>query len=217
MTADDGYHVSELYVNGQKVTDLTFENDNENERKTATYVYQGAYVSGSYTGVISSINVKVVYDINRYSFVYHLVNDSANFASEAGAGTLTSAFVLSGNTYSGIEHGSNFSFDIAPALNNGYYLYSVKIEYTSATMGERTVYKDYTSGYFSSRGDTIWFNRFVDDNDGVIANVTGITATFRRNLYSFGMSQEGSDQTQSSSGSWALSAPRSTRPSGSRW
>ena len=199
MTADHGYHVSELYINGTRVTDLTFETDDENERTTAVYTYRGAYSAGVYSGVTGRTNVRVVYEINRYYFVYNLVNDSANFSSDAGMGTLTSGFVLTGNRYYGIEHGSNFSFDVTPTISNGYYLYSLTIDYTSS-VGDNVVTRYYTDGYFDKNGGTIWFNRFVADDSGdsgVVANIAGITAVFRRNLYAFEAEQIGEADTGS--------------------
>lgn len=199
MTADHGYHVSELYVNGTKVTDLVFETDDENERATAVYVYKGAYSAGVYSGVTGRINVKVVYEINRYYFVYNLVNDSPNFSSDTTMGTLTSSFVLNGNRYYGIEHGSNFSFDVTPTVSNGYYLYSLTIDYTSS-LGDNSVTRYWSDGYFSKEGGTIWYNRFINDDSGdsgVVANISGITAVFRRNLYEFNAEQIGAEETGS--------------------
>lgn len=200
MTADHGYHVSELYVNGVRVTDLTFKTDDENERTTAVYTYKGAYTAGIYTGITGRTNIKVLYEINRYYFVFNLVNDSANFSTDLNMGTLTSSLTLNGNRYYGIEHGSNFSFDVVPNISNGYYLYSLKIEYTSS-LGDNVVTRYNTHSYYvPSNGGTIWFNRFVNDesgDSGVVANIAGITAVFRRNLYDFTMAQIGESNTGS--------------------
>lgn len=188
MTANVGYHIAAIYINSELITDYVVKSDTINANITDAYLYMGKKVGASYSGIVERTIVKVVYEINRYSFTYTLTNASHNFALDNAAGTLTSAnYALSGNVYNGIEHGSNFSFDLTPTIGNGYYVYSIYIKYKSAYSGETEEVTRYFSdleNIVNAKGGTVWFNRFMGFEEGVTANIELINVTFKRNLYS---------------------------------
>ncbi len=201
MTANIGYHIAAIYINSELVTDYVFSSETINSNITDAYLYMGRKVGASFTGIVERTIVKVVYEINRYNFTYSITNASYNYAADNGSGTLTSAnYTLNGNVYSGIEHGSNFSFDLTPTIGNGYYVYSVLIRYKSAYSGETEEVIRYFSdaeNIVNSRGGTIWFNRFMGFEEGVTANIELINVTYKRNLYTIDLIMESAQGTGS--------------------
>ncbi len=198
MAASTGYHITAIFINNERVTDYVLKSDTPNANTTDAYIYMGKKVGIEYSGITERTIVRVVYEINRYSFTFKLTNASENFAADTGAGSLTSiGYTLEGNAYKGIEHGTNFSIDLNPTLGNGYYVYSVYIKYKSATSGESeevTRYHYDAEGIVNSRGGTIWFNRFMGFEEGVTANIELIDITFKRSMYAMDLtliSQEG--------------------------
>ncbi len=195
MTANRGYHIKAVYVNGLDVGyDSSSYGENENNVNYAVFEYNGP----DGRGISQNVSVRVFYEVNRYSFYYNIVNDSANFSGAAGAGTLTADYTPAGeNKYTGIAYGDNFSINVTPATSAGYYLYSVAITYKGYSDTEFTTKTRYYSdgdGIVSKTGNTIWFNRFwfADSSalaTGVTADVTDITVTFKREAYSLSLRQ----------------------------
>jgi len=186
MSADAGYHISALYINDVKI-ELQFLGDDINEFRSATYRYKGEVVENKSRGASGRINIKVVYEINKYGFVYSIVNASQNFANDTYCGTLTSAYAADGNRYYGIEHGSNFSFNVNPSTTNGYYLKSVRVLYKSVydSAVSEIIHTpgDSALADVTEKGGTVWFNRFLETAEGLTADVELIEVTFDRNLY----------------------------------
>ncbi|MBO4538949.1 MAG: hypothetical protein J5781_01620, partial [Clostridia bacterium] len=195
MTADRGYHIKAVYVNGRDVGyDSSVYGENENNVNYGVFTYNGP----DGRGISQNVSVRVYYEINRYSFTYNVVNDSANFAGASGAGTLTSSYTPVGtNKYTGIAYGDNFSINVAPAASAGYYLYSVSITYKgygdTAAVTKTRYYSD-GDGIVSKSGNTIWFNRFWFAGSttlatGITADVEDITVTFKREAYTLSLIQ----------------------------
>ena len=193
MAADQGYHIKAVYVNGADAGYASY-GGNENSNIIDAFTYNGP----DGRGVTQNVSVRVLYEINRYSFHYTVVNDSANFAGTAGAGTLTCGYTPgAGDTYSGIAFGDNFSVIVTPATTAGYYLYSMSVTYkgySDAVATTKTRYCTDGDGIISKSGGTVWFNRFWFAGSsalstGVTADIENITVTFRRESYSLSFAQ----------------------------
>lgn len=202
MRADSGYHVSKLYINDVEM-ELDFVNSDKNARQTATYIYKGNLVENKRAGATGRITVRVEYEINTYGFTYSIVNASENFSSDAFCGTVTSSYALSGNKYSGIEHGSNFAFAVTPSVANGYYLKQIRMLYKSASDSEvsEIIVKPGEGALsdITSSGGSVWFNRLIDKNDGITADIELIEVTFDRNLYEIELLQDSDKHTGTTS------------------
>ncbi|NLL55627.1 MAG: hypothetical protein GX242_00225, partial [Clostridiales bacterium] len=192
MSAVEGYHIKSLYINNVLVQDLNLPSSIANNNTRASYTYQG---------VNSSLTVKVVYEINRYSFTYEIENISKNFASyELEPGSLTTESNIlkaSDFMFTGIEYGRNFYINAIPATLNGYYLVSISIRYDGRDLtipaGENRL--------ISSRGGMIYFNTMLDFNEGIRQDVELIKLTFDKLNYDISLQQESLEHT----GSLALS------------
>lgn len=190
MEADEGYHIAELWINNVQIA-LSYSGSDINTFSKHTFEYTGP--DGN--GVTGRLNVRVVYEINRYSFVYSVVNNSANFSSDSSCGTLTADFTLDGNKYSGIEHGKNFSFTVTPNTVQGYFVSAITVRYRSSSGVEYSVTKTYLDGIFESRGGTVWFNRFLDFDEGITADIELIEVVFERNLYTVDLNLSSAPET----------------------
>lgn len=188
MKSDEGYHIESVYINGMDAGYVPYS-DNPNDNVSAQF---------EYANVMSDVTVKIVYAINRYSFKYELINDSANFEGSDGAGNLTTDLVSSGaNGYTGISHGENFSMEIIPSLSAGYYVYSVAIRYKgygSDKVTETLRYASDDAGIVHEKGGVIWFNKFIfgDNTDGatgVTADIELVRVTFKRYKYKITVNQ----------------------------
>lgn len=188
MKADAGYHISKIYVNGVDIGYIpytTVANDNTDH----SYVY---------ANVTEDVKVYVVYEINRYEFRFNLVNGSANFAGESDSGNrleCADATLTGDNVYGNIAYGDNFSITVTPGASKGYYVHSVRIVYSRYEGGERI---RYAGDGFTSDGGTIWFNRFLWDNNaagsvGVTANIELIEVVFKRRTYEVTIEQIGEE------------------------
>ncbi len=200
MTADDGYHISALYINDVECA-LSFSIEDVNSHKMTAYVYKGGVQENKHVGTTERINVRVVYEINKYGFNYSINNVSDNFANDVNSGFL-SASTLAGvgdNRYYGIEHGDNFSFTVTPSVSSGYYLKQIKIVYKSVYDSVKReivhVPGDSALSDVTTRGGTVWFNRFIDSADGVTADIELVEVTYDRNEYLFTMNQASADYT----------------------
>ena len=191
MTADEGYHIEDVLVNGVSVG---YEPYSEVANDNVTHTYT---LKEPATG---NITVKVVYAINRYEFNYQIINDSANFSNTSGSGTINVpeySLVEGKDAYTGIAHGDNFYFEIMPSVGFGYYLYSVSIKYKGYGQTEDSiVYRQFDDGdgIVNQDGGTIWFNRFMYGNNadsamGVTANIELIQIVFKRHVYEFNFAQ----------------------------
>ena len=205
MKADAGYHIAGIYVNGIAVDYIPYTSV-ANDNTDHSYVYKN---------VTEDVKIYVVYEINRYEFRYSLVNGSANFTAETDSGnrlecrdaTLTGDFV-----YGNIAHGDNFSITVTPGVSKGYYVYSIRIVYSRYEGGERI---RYAGDGFSSDGGTIWFNRFLWDNNaagsvGVTANIELIEIVFKKKVYEVTIEQLG----ERNGGSAAFSVTNTLNPEG---
>ncbi len=197
MEANRGYHIKSVYVNGLD-SGYTPYSSTENMVANDTFVYAG---DDGLTGLTKNISVRVYYEINKYSFNYTIVNASKNFAGANGSGTLTVAdsYRADGrNKYTGIAYGDNFAVIVTPNVSSGYYLYSMSITYKGENDDEsvtkvRTC--DDLDGIVSRTGGTIWFNRFwfseaAGNAIGVTADITDITVTFKREVYTLSFDQK---------------------------
>jgi len=188
MKAALGYHIAEVYVNTIKMNYVPSAL-NINENNEGIYTYEGNYLSGTAQGVEGKIVVRVVYEINRYSFNFDIINASANFKTDNNSGTLSAEYTLDGRSYTGIPHGANFSIELNPAASNGYELFSVRIYYRA---GGETAYADVThdindgTGLILARGGIVWFNRFMgySSGQGITANIDLIEVVYKRKFYS---------------------------------
>lgn len=200
MKADEGYRIAGLYINDRFISGMDYSAGND--LTEAAYTYNGAVVNGVETGGITErLKVRVAYEIKRYGFNFNIVNASENFSGDTDPGTFytTDGLTLSGNRYTGIEHGSNFSFDVKPTVSSGYYLYSVAITYVTGLGVTHTLSYEHTENVFSSKGGTIWFNRFVEadgmSTKGVIGDIELIEVTFKRNYYQLNFEQTSAADT----------------------
>ena len=205
MKADAGYHISAIYINGEKTDYRPYTNvENDNTDDSYTYI-----------NVTGNISVYVEYTINRYEFRYSLINGSANFGNETDTGNrleCIDATLISENLYGNIAHGDNFSITVTPGVSKGYYIYSIRIVYSRYNGGERI---RYAGDGFSETGGTIWFNRFLWDNNaagsvGVTANIELIEIVFMKKTYNVEITQTGDKD----GGSVAFSVTNSLNPAG---
>lgn len=186
MVANEGYHIKSLYINNVKVNDLNLPSVIDNNNVDASYAYRG---------INSNIVVRVVYEINRYSFTYEIVNISENFALyDTEPGTLTTEsniLAADGNKFTGIEYGRNFYINAVPATLNGYYLVSIMIRYR----GTELVIPAGDNKLISARGGTIYFNTLLDFNEGIRQDIELIRLTFNKYTYDLALHQESEENT----------------------
>lgn len=190
MSADPGYHIARILVNGIEMTDYVPYTNVANDNTVHSYTY---------TGVDSDVSVYVVYAINRYNFKYELINGSENFIAEANTGNkleCPDATADGANAFTDIAHGENFSFVVTPGVGKGYYIYSITIKYVGYEGGSRTRY--YTDGFFDANGATVWFNNFLWDNNiagsvGVTSNIELISVTFRKRTFNVSATTDGDE------------------------
>lgn len=198
MSAEAGYHIAGLSVNDVEM-ELQYSGDDINEYRSATFVYRGNLSDGKHLGATGRLNVKVTYEINKYSFVYSIVNASKNFGSDLNSGTVSSVYPSENNSFYGIEHGTNFYFNVTPSVGNGYYLKQIRMLYKSAyDSSVREIIHvpgDNALAEITSRGGSIWFNRFLETNDGLTADIELIEVTFDRNLYTVELQQFSASDT----------------------
>ena len=187
MKAAAGYHISRILINGVEMADYKPITDVANDNGSGTYVYLNAK---------GDVSVYVVYEINRYSFRYSLINGSENFASQTETGNkldCPDATKIGDDTFGGIAYGDNFSFIVTAGENNGYYVYSVRIKYSGYKDEERIRY--FGDG-FSADGGTIWFSKFLWGNSsagsvGVTADIELIEIVFKKKTFAVTFNQLG--------------------------
>ena len=204
MKAAAGYHISRILINGVEEKGYVPNSSVENDNGDGSYVY---------SNVTGDISVYVVYEINRYSFRYVLINGSENFGTQTETGNkldCPDAIKTGENTFGGIAYGDNFSFILTADANNGYYVYSIKIKY-SGYKGEERI--RYFGDGFSSDGGTIWFNRFLYDNTlagtvGVTADIELIEIVFKKKTFAVTFNQLG----ESDGGTVAFSVTNPLKP-----
>ncbi len=203
MTADKGYHIGQVYINGELSSYRSQDLGTINNNTIDIFEY-----GGTGAGITEDLTIKVIYEINRYSFTYEIVNDSANFAGLAGAGTIACQYPKNGadkygSEKDGIAHGDNFFINVSPAVSGGYYLYSMSITYKGYGKDASSVitrtYDDGT-GILSSTGGQVYFNRFwfYDSEEtptGVTSDIEKITLTFKRQMYALSLEQTGKGGT----------------------
>ena len=192
MEADEGYHISELLINGNDVGYRPYS-DVANNNTQSSFLYKGPTNSG----VHGDVTILVKYDINRYTFNLDVINDSANFYGISGAGEVLIDGVKPEN-HMGIAHGDDFYIDVYPAVSTGYYLYEISITYKGYSDNKavtRTLRYDDQLGLFTKLGGAVWFNRFMNGNSrdekyqGVTADIENITIKFRREKYKLTIAQ----------------------------
>lgn len=139
MEAMFGYHISELYINGELIRPEYWKLDlnTPNNNRRITYDYKGPNSSG----ITGNVHIKAVYQINTYTVAVMLKNKSLNFrnvnTAPASFGTValkgltagqttsyvdTDSILMTVQTYSGITHGSPVYFTFTPVVYDGYKL-----------------------------------------------------------------------------------------------
>lgn len=192
MESDEGYHITELLINGNDVG-FKLYGDVLNNNTQSSFTYNGA--TGD--GVHGDVSVLVRYEINRYTFNLEVLNDSVNFNGNGGAGDVFVDGVKASN-HLGIAHGDDFYLDIYPSLSSGYYLYEISIAYKGYNDSKteiRTLRCDEENSLIGKTGGVVWFNRFMNGDskderyNGVTADIELITVKFRREKYLLTISQ----------------------------
>jgi hypothetical protein len=137
MEAMFGYHISELYINGELIRPENWKLDlyTPNNNRRITYEYKGPNSSG----ITGNVHIKAVYEINMYTIAVMMKNKSLNFrnvnTTPVSFGTVaikgqspastasyidTDSVLMTVHTYAGITHGSPVYFTFAPVTYDGY-------------------------------------------------------------------------------------------------
>lgn len=144
MTADTGYHISGLYIDGIKIDEklyLNFTGDDAKLNAVAKYTFEN---------ISRNITVAAQYEMNYYSLGFTAKNVSQNFAAVnttfASYGKITAKYesgdtpVFSSETdgrgeynaaLSGIAHGTYVYLDVLAAVASGYYIKNLSVRMLS--------------------------------------------------------------------------------------
>lgn len=192
MSADTGYNISALYINGKEITGFKHDNVNANNNRLINYIYEGE--NGE--GVSGNILIRVDYDINYYKLQYELINESPNFREfDTLPGSFGSFEILghtgSGNIYSGIPHGENFRLRITPLRERGYIISGITITYkdpASPSQTEITI-RPQVGGAGSTvvrTGDTLFFSELMGQHaSAMVGDVQNVQIRFTKETFTY--------------------------------
>ncbi len=171
MSAESGYHIQALYVNGALDSGWKVENVSSND---LTEIY---YSLGVVTG---NISLRVVYAVNEYQIQVNVSNQSPNFSAidvdsnNYGIVSITGYQASADGLYTGFTHGSNVKFVITPRTGRGYYISRFEIQ------------------YYNSDGELISNNiNTLDDRGGsyilygISSDIQAVNVEFRRRMFSY--------------------------------
>lgn len=170
MSAEDGYHLSELRVNGEVRNEWFDSSVNVND--FSEVYFEAAVIEGNVT-------LRVTYAVNEYSITVNAANKSLNFADYDTAPTSYGTVSLSGytadanNVYTGINHGANVKITVTPRTARGYYISLFEIVYGD---GSNTTV-NLTSDINPDGGSYIL--------QGISSDILALNVEFRRRTYSF--------------------------------
>ncbi|MBQ8178424.1 MAG: InlB B-repeat-containing protein [Clostridia bacterium] len=171
MSAQTGYHIQELRVNGVVDNGWKVENVSAND---LTEIY---YDLGVVTG---NISLRVVYAINEYQIQVNVSNQSPNFSAvdvdsnTYGVVSITGYQADANGLYTGFTHGSNVKFVVTPRTGRGYYIARFEIQ------------------YYNADGELISNNiNTLDDRGGsyilygISSDIQAVNVEFRRRMFSY--------------------------------
>ncbi|MDR0751187.1 MAG: InlB B-repeat-containing protein [Christensenellaceae bacterium] len=165
MTADKGYHIAKLYINGTEIAPVLWKLDtiDDNNNRIVEYIYELDDSSNNYA-------IYAEFQINKYSIQYEIINSSINYAANdlnvSQFGTLRIdgllPLLLDGNgklgIYTEIDHGADITFRFSPIISKGYYVSSFMIHWTDPddpnTSQEKheTLLNEAQTGFFTRQG-----------------------------------------------------------------
>lgn len=207
MTADTGYHISALYIDGIKIDEslyLDFSGDDAKLNTSAKYTY---------LSITRSITVVAQYEMNYYTLGFRAVNVSDNFAAVNTAfgsyGSITAEYSNGGTplivsevdgqaeynaTYGGIAHGSTATLNIRAAYESGYYIRNLTVRMLSGGTtyelikdGAMGVYDENAPCYATAAGirDGIVYGAAVGvrGDGGISADVYSVYVEFARTKF----------------------------------
>lgn len=171
MSAQKGYHIQELRVNGVVDNGWKVENVSAND---LTEIY---YDLGVVTG---NISLRVVYAINEYQIQVNVSNQSPNFntidvdSNTYGVVSITGYQSDANGLYQGFSHGSNVKFVVTPRTGRGYYIARFEIQ------------------YYNDDGELISNNiTTLDDRGGsyilygISSDIQAVNVEFRRRMFAY--------------------------------
>ena len=170
MSAESGYHLSELRINGAVNNDWFDSSINVND--FSEVYFEAAVIEGNVT-------LRVTYAVNEYSITVNASNKSLNFAAydtaptSYGTVTLTGYIADANNVYGGINHGANVKVTIAPRTARGYYISLFEVVYGD---GANTTL-NLTSEINSDGGSYIL--------QSVSSDIVALNVEFKRRTYTY--------------------------------
>lgn len=207
MTADTGYHITALYIDGIKVDEslyLDFSGDDAKLNTSAKYTYMS---------ITRNITVAAQYEMNYYTLGFTAVNVSDNFAAVNTAfnsyGSISAEYSNGGTpvivsevdgqaeynaTYGGIAHGSTATLNIRAAYESGYYIKNLTVRMLSGGTayelikdGAMGVYDENAPCYATAAGirDGIVYGAAVGvrGDGGISADVYSVYVEFARTKF----------------------------------
>lgn len=172
MTANQGYHVSSLTLNGVLVTNWKSSSARDNDLQDIYF---------ELATVTANIRVEVVYTINSYAMIVNAFNTSVNFKSfdvtplDYGRVSIVGFQPNENNEYTGFAHGSNIRVFIQPRTARGYYIDRFSIRFADGT--ERIIGE---SELPRNGGSYIIYN--------LVTDIDELRVEFKRRLFTFELS-----------------------------
>lgn len=172
MTANEGYHISSVIVNGAVNNAWKTGNTRDND---LTEVFFELMV------ITAKVKIQVLYEVNVYSMKVNASNISVNYKDfdktpqDYGKVTIVGFLPNAENEYTGFAHGSNIRVFIQPRTARGYYIDRFSIRFSDGT---EIVISDID---MPRDGGSYSIYNLVNDIDEVRVD-------FRRRLFTFSLS-----------------------------
>jgi hypothetical protein len=171
MTANPGYHISGLIVNGIDDTGWRVGNIRDNDLTEVFYELMT---------ISSNVRIQVLYEVNVYSMKVNATNTSVNYKDfdktpqDFGRVTIVGFLPDANNEYTGFAHGSNIRVFIQPRTARGYEINRFSIKYSDGT---EVVISDVD---MPKNGGSYTIYNLTNDIDE-------LKVEFRRKLFTFAM------------------------------
>ena len=130
MLAEEGWHVSELFINGNEITSWKEGTASANNLQEKFFIIEEP-VSGN-------VSIRVNFAVNEYKIKVNATNESENFAqydlrpTDYGIVSISGHTADAENVYSGFVHGSNVKITLSPRTAKGYFVELFEIIYSDA-------------------------------------------------------------------------------------
>ena len=171
MFAEEGWHVNELFINGNEITSW--------KEGTASYNNLQEIFFTLEEPIVGNVSIRVNYAVNEYKIQVNATNESANFAqydtrpSDYGIVSIAGHTADENNVYSGFTHGSNVKITLSPRTAKGYYVELFEIIYSNAENTTRIL-----TDTLSSNGGSYTIK-------GMYCDIQAINVKFTRYSYTY--------------------------------